>query len=56
MTKVLYIDPFGGAAGDMLLGALLDLGAPRDRFDAVLAGLHSGIRTESRAFGFQGSE
>ena len=39
MTKVLYIDPFGGAAGDMLLGALLDLGTPREALDDVLAGL-----------------
>ncbi len=42
MTKVLYIDPFGGAAGDMLLGALLDLGVARERLEAVLAGLHLG--------------
>ncbi|MBZ5588747.1 MAG: nickel pincer cofactor biosynthesis protein LarC [Acidobacteriia bacterium] len=59
MTKVLYIDPFGGAAGDMLLGALLDLGAPRDRFDAVLAGLHlegwSLETSRSRQKGFAGT-
>jgi len=42
MTRVLYIDPFGGAAGDMLLGALVDLGVERDRLDAALAGLHLG--------------
>ena len=39
MAKILYIDPFGGAAGDMLLGALLDLGVPRERLQEVLAGL-----------------
>jgi uncharacterized protein (DUF111 family) len=48
MAKVLYIDPFGGAAGDMLLGALLDLGVSRDRLDAVLAGLRlEGWRLEA---------
>jgi pyridinium-3,5-bisthiocarboxylic acid mononucleotide nickel chelatase len=39
MSRLLYIDPFGGAAGDMLLGALLDAGVDRGRLDAVLAGL-----------------
>ena len=39
MAKILYIDPFGGAAGDMLLGALLDLGVARERLQEVLAGL-----------------
>lgn len=42
MPKVLYIDPFGGAAGDMLLGALLDLGVSRERLHEVLAGLRLG--------------
>lgn len=40
MSKVLYIDPFGGAAGDMLLGALIDLGVAQERLQEVLAGLH----------------
>jgi len=40
MAKLLYIDPFGGAAGDMLLGALLDLGVARERLQEVLGGLH----------------
>ena len=59
MSKVLYIDPFGGAAGDMLLGALLDLGVAQDRLEAVLAGLHlEGWRLESardRKGGFAGT-
>jgi uncharacterized protein (TIGR00299 family) protein len=39
VSRVLYLDPFGGAAGDMLLGALLDLGAERRLVDEALAGL-----------------
>ena len=39
MSRVLYLDPFGGAAGDMLLGALLDLGADRHAIDRALASL-----------------
>jgi pyridinium-3,5-bisthiocarboxylic acid mononucleotide nickel chelatase len=40
MGKVLYIDPFGGAAGDMLMGALLDLGVEAGALEALLQGLH----------------
>jgi len=29
-VRTLFVDPVGGAAGDMLLAALLDAGAPRD--------------------------
>ncbi len=48
MPRVLWIDPFGGAAGDMLLGALVDLGAGRERVEAVLRGLQvEGWRLEA---------
>lgn len=40
MSRVLFVDPLGGAAGDMLLAALLDAGASeeavRDAVEAVL--------------------
>lgn len=35
--KILYFDCFSGAAGDMLLGALLDAGLPFDELRTVLA-------------------
>jgi uncharacterized protein (TIGR00299 family) protein len=60
MAKLLYIDPFGGAAGDMLLGALLDLGVARERLQEVLSGLHlPGWRLESERVsrhGFAGTK
>lgn len=39
MDKVLYFDCFSGASGDMVLGALLDLGVPLDGLRAALAGM-----------------
>ena len=37
--KTLALEPIGGIAGDMLLAALLHLGAPREALDAGLAAL-----------------
>jgi pyridinium-3,5-bisthiocarboxylic acid mononucleotide nickel chelatase len=59
MSTVLHIDPFGGAAGNMLLGALLDLGVPVARLEDLLAGLRlPGWRleaTRTRESGFAGT-
>src|SRR3954470_16489842 len=39
VTRLLYLDCVGGAAGDMLLAALLDAGADPDSVRSGLAGL-----------------
>lgn len=39
MANVLYLDCFAGAAGDMLLGAMLDLGADVEIFETLLEAL-----------------
>ncbi len=39
MDKVLFFDCFSGASGDMVLGALIDLGVPLDGLRAALAPL-----------------
>ena len=37
--SLLHLEPFSGIAGDMLLGALLDLGLPRKQLMDGLSGL-----------------
>lgn len=40
--KILQFQPVGGASGDMILGALIDLGANRDRLQSALESLRVG--------------
>ncbi len=42
MKKALYIEAFSGISGNMLLGALLDLGADADFIAAELQKMHLG--------------
>ena len=36
--RVAYVDPFSGASGDMLLGALIDAGASLDEMNRAIDG------------------
>ena len=47
--RIAYIQPIGGASGDMMLGALTDLGMPIEHLEAELAKLNvGGYRLEAR--------
>ena len=46
MSRVMYFDCFSGAAGDMILGALLDAGLPLDALQQALGSL--GVEHELR--------
>jgi uncharacterized protein (TIGR00299 family) protein len=49
MSRLAYVDPVGGAAGDMLLAALLDAGAPREAVaEAVSAVLGRAVELDVR--------
>lgn len=49
MNRIVYFDCFSGASGDMLLGALVDLGLPLDALRAEIAKLPlGGVRLEAR--------
>jgi pyridinium-3,5-bisthiocarboxylic acid mononucleotide nickel chelatase len=48
VTRVAYLDCIGGLAGDMLLGALLDAGAPKQALDDAVAALGiSGVSVQA---------
>ena len=49
ITRIAYIQPIGGASGDMMLGALTDLGMPIEYLEAELGKLNAGgYRLEAR--------
>lgn len=49
MSRVLYIDCFSGASGDMLVGACLDAGLPLDALEEAIGGLAlDGVSLDAR--------
>jgi pyridinium-3,5-bisthiocarboxylic acid mononucleotide nickel chelatase len=44
---IAYIDMFSGISGDMMLGALIDIGMPVDRLFADLSGLLTGFKLKA---------
>ena len=42
MNRVLYVDVIGGAAGDMLLAAMLDAGSPLESVQAAIDAVFEG--------------
>ena len=49
LMRIAYIQPIGGASGDMMLGALTDLGMPIEHLEAELDKLNvGGYRLEAR--------
>jgi uncharacterized protein (TIGR00299 family) protein len=49
VTRIAHVDPIGGLAGDMLLAALLDAGAPLAALEETVAALGIDVRIEVRA-------
>ena len=47
-VRILFLEPFTGISGDMLLGALLDLGVPQAELDRQVKALGLGDRVELR--------
>ncbi len=49
VSRIVYLDCFSGISGDMLLGALLDAGAPRSAVERAVRGLKlKGVRVATR--------
>ena len=46
-TRIAYIQPIGGASGDMMLGALTDLGMAIEHLEAELGKLNVGVQVEA---------
>ncbi len=46
LMRIAYLDCFSGVSGDMFLGALIDVGVPRQLFEQTVAALSIGARLE----------